>query len=91
VWDKAVNDQPITERDQAILRLAATHAAHVGRTAVLAAFDLAGTGAIYQTHPLQRFLRDALVPAQHAMLANNTYEAAGAVMLGLDAGIPSFP
>lgn len=91
VWDKAVNAEPITERDQAILRLAATHAAHVGRAAVLAAFDLAGTGAIYQTHPLQRFLQDALVPAQHAMLASNTYEAAGAVMLGHDAGIPSFP
>ena len=73
------------------MRLGATHAAHVGRKVVLAAFDLAGTGAIYEAHPLQRFLRDALVPAQHAMLASNTYEAAGAVLLGLDAGIPSFP
>jgi alkylation response protein AidB-like acyl-CoA dehydrogenase len=91
VWEKAVNGEPITDRDQAMLRLAATHAAHVGRAAVLTAFDLAGTGAIYQTHPLQRFLRDALIPAQHAMLANNTYEAAGALLLGLDAGIPSFP
>ncbi|NED69754.1 flavin-dependent monooxygenase, partial [Streptomyces sp. SID10244] len=58
---------------------------------VLQAFDLAGTGAIYETHPLQRYLQDALVPAQHAMLQTNTYEAAGALMLGLDAGIPSFP
>jgi len=91
VWDKAVNAEPITERDKAMLRLAATHAAHVGRAAVLAAYDLGGTGAIYQTHPLQRFLRDALIPAQHAMLADHTYEAAGALLLGLDAGIPSFP
>ena len=57
---------------------------------VLAAFDLAGTGAIYEAHPLQRFLRDALVPAQHAMLASNTYEAAGAVLLEhLVAGVES--
>src|SRR5689334_12998039 len=91
VWAKAVNGDPITAQDQATLRLGATHAAHVGRRVVLEAFEVAGTGAIYETHPLQRFLRDALVPAQHAMLASNTYEAAGAVLLGLDAGIPSFP
>jgi alkylation response protein AidB-like acyl-CoA dehydrogenase len=91
VWAKAVANEPITERDRAMLRLAATHAAHTGRKVVLEAFDLAGTGAIYETHPLQRFVRDALVPAQHAMLATNTYEAAGALLLGLDAGIPSFP
>jgi alkylation response protein AidB-like acyl-CoA dehydrogenase len=91
VWDKAVNAEPITDRDKALLRLAATHAAQVGRSVVLEAFDLAGTGAIYQSHPLQRFLRDALVPAQHAMLTTHTYEAAGAILLGLDSGIPSFP
>lgn len=91
VWHKAVDDRPITVQDKAILRLSATHVAHVGRNVVLEAFDLAGTGAIYETHPLQRLLRDALVPAQHAMLQTNTYEAAGALLLGFDAGIPSFP
>ncbi|NMO03040.1 flavin-dependent monooxygenase [Gordonia sp. TBRC 11910] len=91
VWAKAVAAIEISVEEQALLRLAATHAAHAGRRVVLRAFDLAGTGAIYQTHPLQRFLQDALVPAQHAMLQTNTYEAAGALLLGLEAGIPSFP
>ncbi|GGF11501.1 acyl-CoA dehydrogenase family protein [Williamsia phyllosphaerae] len=91
VWRQAVLGETISAEDRALLRLSATHAAHVGRSVVLAAFDLAGTGAIYETHPLQRFLQDALVPAQHAMLQTNTFEAAGAVLLGLDAGIPSFP
>ncbi len=91
VWAKAVEGTLITAEDQAMLRLAATHAAHAGRSVVLRAFDLAGTGAIYETHPLQRFLQDALVPPQHAMLQTNTYEAAGALLLGLEAGIPSFP
>ncbi|GAA3706202.1 acyl-CoA dehydrogenase family protein [Gordonia hankookensis] len=91
VWAKAVADEHISTDDKALLRLGATHAAHAGRRVVLQAFDLAGTGAIYETHPLQRYLQDALVPAQHAMLQTNTYEAAGALMLGLDAGIPSFP
>lgn len=91
VWAKAVADEPITTEDKALLRLSATHAAHIGRSVVLRAFDLAGTGAIYETHPLQRYLQDALVPAQHAMLQTNTYEAAGSLLLGLDAGVPSFP
>ncbi|OOL32783.1 acyl-CoA dehydrogenase [Rhodococcus rhodochrous] len=91
VWDLAVRGNEITEECTALLRLGATQAAHVGRNVVLAAFDLAGTGAIYESHPLQRYLRDALVPAQHAMLQTNTFEAAGAVLLGLEPGIPSFP
>ncbi|WZU34614.1 Flavin-dependent monooxygenase, oxygenase subunit HsaA [Rhodococcus ruber] len=91
VWDLAVRGDEITAEHTALLRLGATQAAHVGRNVVLAAFDLAGTGAIYESHPLQRYLRDALVPAQHAMLQTNTFEAAGAVLLGLDPGIPSFP
>lgn len=91
VWAKAVDGESITTEDQAILRLSATHAAHAGRSVVLRAFDLAGTGAIYENHPLQRYVQDALVPAQHAMLQTHTYEAVGALLLGLDAGIPSFP
>ncbi|MCZ4552284.1 acyl-CoA dehydrogenase family protein [Gordonia rubripertincta] len=91
VWAKAVDGKVITTEDQAILRLSATHAAHAGRSVVLRAFDLAGTGAIYENHPLQRYVQDALVPAQHAMLQTHTYEAVGALLLGLDAGIPSFP
>lgn len=91
VWDTAVAGTAISAEDVALLRLAATHAAHAGRSVVLKAFDVAGTGAIYETHPLQRYLQDAMVPAQHAMLQTNTYEAAGAVLMGLDAGIPSFP
>ncbi|MEE4021946.1 acyl-CoA dehydrogenase family protein [Gordonia sp. PKS22-38] len=91
LWAKAVDGLEISTEDQALLRLSATHAAHAGRRVVLCAFDLAGTGAIYETHPLQRFLQDGLVPAQHAMLASNTFEASGSLLLGLDAGIPSFP
>lgn len=91
VWAKAVVDEEITERDKALLRMAATQAAHVSRDVVMAAFNLAGTGAIFEGHPLQRFLQDGLIPAQHAMLQENTFEASGALLLGLDAGIPSFP
>lgn len=91
VWAKAVAGEEITDKDKAMLRLSGTHAAHVGREVVLSAFNIAGTGAIFKSHPLQRYLRDGLVPAQHAMLQEHTYEASGALLLGLEAGIPSFP
>lgn len=91
VWAKAVANEEITDRDKALLRMAAAQAAHVSRDVVLAAFNLAGTGAIFEGHPLQRFLQDGLVPAQHAMLQEHIFEASGALLLGLDAGIPSFP
>lgn len=91
VWAKAVAGEEITDHDKALLRLASTEAAHVGRDVVMSAFNLAGTGAIFSQHPLQRYLRDGLVPAQHAMLQEHTYEASGALLMGLDAGIPSFP
>lgn len=91
VWAKAVAGEAITDEDKALLRLASTEAAHTGREVVLSAFNLAGTGAIYSQHPMQRYLRDGLVPAQHAMLQEHTYEASGALLMGLEPGIPSFP
>lgn len=91
VWEKAVAGEEITDRDTALVRLAASQAAKVGRKAILDAYDLAGTGAIFNSHPLQRYARDGLVPRQHAMLQENTFEAAGAVLLNLAPGIPSFP
>lgn len=91
VWAKAEANEAIREHDKALLRLAATHAAHESREVILSAFNIAGTGAIFKNHPLQRFLQDGIVPAQHAMLQEHTYEASGALLLNLDAGLPSFP
>ncbi|WP_435199189.1 hypothetical protein [Janibacter sp. GS2] len=91
VWAMAEAGDEISEEHLVMLRLATTHAAHEARKVVLSVFDLAGTGAIYRTHPLQRYLQDSMVPAQHAMLQSGTYEAGGALLMGAPAGIPSFP
>jgi len=90
-WQTVLAGDAVSDEQKVLLRLATSHAAHESRAVVLAAFDLAGTGAIYNKHPLQRYLRDALVPPQHAMLQGGTYEASGALLLGAEAGIPSFP
>ncbi|WP_346007874.1 acyl-CoA dehydrogenase family protein [Janibacter terrae] len=91
VWQTVLAGDEVSYEQKVLLRLATSHAAHESRAVVMAAFDLAGTGAIYTKHPLQRFVQDALVPPQHAMLAGGTYEASGAMLLGAEAGIPSFP
>jgi hypothetical protein len=46
-------------------------------------YGLAGTTAIYNSHPLQRYLRDAAVVRQHAFLGEGIYDGAGAVALGV--------
>lgn len=91
VWSLAEAGKEISAKDAALLRLAISNAAHVSREVVLIAFDLAGTGAMYRSHPLQRYVQDGLIPAQHAMLQTNTIEAAGAVLLDAPVTIPSFP
>lgn len=91
VWDTVVFGDTVDEEQVTLLRLATTHAAHEARAVILKTFDLAGTGAIYRQHPLQRYLQDGLVPPQHAMLQSGLYEAAGAVLMGAEPGVPSFP
>jgi alkylation response protein AidB-like acyl-CoA dehydrogenase len=58
-----------------------------GAAVVQSAYSLAGTTAIYLRHPLQRYLRDAMVVTQHAFLSEGLYDGAGSVFLG----VPPFP
>lgn len=80
-WIKAGND--VTPEQVAMLRLTAVEAARVGNEIVQKMFGLAGTTAIYNSHPLQRYLRDAAVVKQHAFLSDGIYDGAGAVALGV--------
>lgn len=79
-----------TAKQTAMLRLSATHLAKCGAKAVQTAYSLSGTAAIYDAHPMQRYLRDAMVVTQHAFLGDGTYDGAGAVFMGLPPGIPAF-
>lgn len=91
VWARAEASEETSAEEKALLRIATTNAAQVGRDVVVEAFQIAGTGAIYNEHPMQRFLQDGLVPAQHAMMHENTMEAGGGLLLGIKPSIPSFP
>jgi alkylation response protein AidB-like acyl-CoA dehydrogenase len=81
---------PVTDQQNALLRLSSTHAVHAGSDVVRQVFDLSGTNAIYNDHPLQPLVRDAMVPTQHAFLSPAMYDAAGAVLMGLAPTIPAF-
>lgn len=81
---------PATDKQKALLRLASTHVARVGARAVHTAFALSGTAAIYDSNPMQRYLRDASVVTQHAFLGDGIYDGAGAVLMDVPPSIPAF-
>jgi alkylation response protein AidB-like acyl-CoA dehydrogenase len=81
---------PVTDVQKALLRLASTHVAKIGAKAVQTAYTLSGTAAIYDTNPMQRYLRDASVVTQHAFLGDAIYDGAGAVLMDLPPAIPAF-
>ncbi|WP_338449813.1 acyl-CoA dehydrogenase family protein [Niallia oryzisoli] len=82
-WESIMKGDGVSADQTSMLRLAAVQATRAGAEAVQAAYLLAGTSAIYDGHPLQRHLRDAMVVTQHAFLNESIYDGAGSVMLGV--------
>ena len=75
-------DTPSLE-DRAALRLAATYATCTNAEVVRMAYDLDGGTALFLSSPLQRRFRDAHAGTQHMMIAPQTYELTGRVLMGL--------
>lgn len=83
VWESILRGDGVSEQQVNLLRLAAVEATRVGAYAVQTAYQLAGIAAIYDNHPMQRYLRDAFVVTQHAFLSEGLYDAAGSIFTGL--------
>ena len=64
-------------------RLAITHGMWEALKAVDMLFHAAGTNAIHQKYPLERFFRDIHVAVQHGAGLLSNFESGGQVMLGL--------
>lgn len=90
VFASVTAGDPATDKQTALLRLASTHVAKVGAAAVQSAYTLCGTAAIYDSNPMQRYLRDASVVTQHAFLGDGIYDGAGAVLMDTPPSIPAF-
>jgi len=75
---------------RARVRLATSNAVKASGQAVDLLQAVLATSAIFSENPLQRYFRDIHTAEAHVMIGNMTYEAAGRVLLGLDARFPFF-
>jgi alkylation response protein AidB-like acyl-CoA dehydrogenase len=82
-WDTILAGDPVTPEQANLMRLSATHAAHVCAEVVMQAYQMAGIAAIYCESRLQRLVRDSIVVTQHAFLGEGTYDASGALFVGI--------
>ncbi|KPD15268.1 MULTISPECIES: acyl-CoA dehydrogenase family protein [Paraburkholderia] len=82
-WRTVLNGDPVMPDEANLLRLSATHAAHTCAEVVMQAYKMAGIGAIYRESRMQRLVRDSIVVTQHAFLGEGTYDASGALFVGV--------
>jgi len=89
-WQTIITGDPVTPAQSNLMRLSATHAAQVCAEVVMQAYQMAGIAAIYRESRLQRLVRDSIVVTQHAFLGEGTYDASGALFVGI-APITPYP
>lgn len=89
-WNKIVAGDELSQKEQAMIRIASTNAARVGADVTRRAFEMSGTTGIFNNHPLSRHVQDAMVVAQHAFMNDGTWQSGGSVLLGNGAP-PGYP
>lgn len=89
-WRTILAGDSVMPAEANLLRLSATHAAHTGAEVVMQAYKMAGINAIYRDSRMQRLVRDSIVVTQHAFLGEGTYDASGAIFVGIPPVTP-FP
>ncbi|MCH8897940.1 MAG: acyl-CoA dehydrogenase family protein [Chloroflexi bacterium] len=82
-WQAVGDGSPDPSPQIAQARLAITHAVRESVRAVDLLFHGAGTNAVYQKHPLERYFRDIHMAVQHLAGLPAVFESAGQVLLGL--------
>jgi alkylation response protein AidB-like acyl-CoA dehydrogenase len=89
LWQQALAGE--TQKPlRATVRLATSNAARAGLQAIDLLHAAVGTSSIMSSSPLSRILRDMHTASAHVMIGTMTYEAAGRVLMGLDAAFPFF-
>ena len=81
-WQAIMAGDEVTAEQRTLLRLSATHAAHGSAEVIQVAYRIAGIAAIEKSNRLQQIVRDSMVVTQHALLADGTWEGAGAMLVG---------
>jgi alkylation response protein AidB-like acyl-CoA dehydrogenase len=88
VWETATSGGPSTLEQRAKLRLASCHAAIACAKAVDLMYTTGGGSSIFDHSLLQRCSRDVHAATQHLMVAPDSMEDVGRVLLGLPSGSP---
>jgi alkylation response protein AidB-like acyl-CoA dehydrogenase len=88
-WDTVCRGDGLSPDQRAIYRLSIAQAMANAVEAVDLMYGAGGATAIYAASRLDRCLRDVHTAAAHVWVAPDTYELAGRLLLGLDAGSPT--
>jgi alkylation response protein AidB-like acyl-CoA dehydrogenase len=83
VWKAVEGGEALTLEHRLTVRLAATHAINEGVQIVVDAYRAAGQTAIFDAHPFERRLRDALCASQQVQGRPTHYMTVGRHLLGL--------
>jgi alkylation response protein AidB-like acyl-CoA dehydrogenase len=83
-WEAVSAGDEVSLSQRATIGLATLNAARTARTSVDSVFTMAGGGALYDSSPLQRCVRDLMAGTQHIIFSMNQWKTVGRVFLGLD-------
>ena len=83
-WQEVCSTSAISVERRVGLRLATSHAIRLAVEVVDTVYDDAGTTAIYESSPFQRYFQDIHVISQHIQSRLNNYELVGQALLGLE-------
>jgi alkylation response protein AidB-like acyl-CoA dehydrogenase len=84
VWDTACAGDVPSLRQRADVLLAANTVMRTGCAAVAQVFRLAGAGAVFTEHPLQRCFRDIHTAGQHILFSTGRDQSYAKVRLGIE-------
>jgi len=88
LWDAVERGAEITTEQRAVVHLACSNAAAAAVRAVAGVHVAAGSAANFESHPLERCLRNVRVVPQHIMVSGQWLESAGGALLGQPHELP---
>jgi len=90
LWRTASAGEPVSKRQNVMVRIAALNAVETGNTVAGMANTFGGSSSIYSKSTLQRHARDAEAVTHHFTVTPHVWEDAGRVLLGRDPLAPIF-